>query len=76
MAVYLFQMAATMVGPWFAYDTKMAAVIIYTLQLFILERCSIFSTTTRAENYYSFKEIGHPMLLKCGTGYRAHRFKQ
>ena len=45
-------------------------------QLMILEKCLIFSTTTREENVYSCKEIDHLMLSECGTGYRAHRLKQ
>ena len=37
------------------------------------KKCSIFSTTTRDETYYSSKEIDHPTLLECGTVDRAHR---
>ena len=58
------------------YDTKMVVSSICTWQLFIMEKCSIFSTTTREENYYSCKEIDHPTVLECDIGDRVHRFKQ
>ena len=61
----------------FAYDIKMAASsICMHLTAVCLEKCSMFSITTRKEKFYSCKEIDHPTLLECSTGDTACRFKQ
>ena len=61
---------------WVYVWYQVAATSICTWQLFILERCYIFSATTGEGNCDSCKEVYPPTLLESGTEDRMHRFKQ